>query len=107
MPSRCSMNLIESDRSDQPLRFALAGRVAMESAQELHRMAIELSRRGRDVTVCCQGVEYLDSSAIQVLLCLGRELELQNRICELTGLTGQARSDFRRVGLAHVLADEC
>lgn len=81
------------------LRLVLAGRLTVADAAQLHRIARDLSGRGTDLTICCAAVEYLDASAIQLVLALGRALTTRGRRCDVTGVTGPLANLFRLVGL--------
>lgn len=80
-------------------RLVLSGRVTVAHAKQFHATALELSASGANVTVCCEGADYLDVSAIQILLCLGRELVKSGRRCDIAGVAGALADDFRLAGL--------
>jgi len=68
-------------------RLILAGRITVESAIEFHKCALELSNGDRDVSVSCEAAEYLDVSAIQILLGLGRALAAKQKRFEIVGVS--------------------
>ena len=96
---------IEDNNPEASLRLVLTGRVTVEQARELHEAATGLSRRNRDVAVCCENVEYLHPAAIQVLLSLGREMEVHGHFCDLVNVPPSVRADFGLIGLGHVLPE--
>jgi anti-anti-sigma regulatory factor len=84
-------------------KLRLAGRVTIAQIDELYEAAREIAAHKCDVSICCHELDYLDTAAIQVIIGLGRHLEMQNCSCELNGIRGQVRHDFHRIGLAHLL----
>jgi len=85
--------------SSGSLRLALAGRLTVADAGRLYQIARDASARGTDLTICCAAVEYLDASAVQLVLALGRSLTASGRRCDVTGVTGALANLFRLVGL--------
>jgi ABC-type transporter Mla MlaB component len=81
------------------VKLALAGRVTVADATRLYQIALDLSARGENVTVCCAAAEYLDAATIQVVLALGRDLTGRGRRCDVTGVTGPLVNLFRLAGL--------
>lgn len=106
MPNDCPISVLGLDDPSSPVRLRLVGPITVGLAKELHAFALDVADQNRDVVVCCQKAEYLDAAAIQVLMCLGRELHGRDRNYDLSGLTPRVRDDFRLVGLAHVLPEE-
>jgi anti-anti-sigma factor len=96
---------INSAEVGEPIRLQFGGHVTIAQVRELHQHALDLVASKRDVTICCEGADYLDTAVVQVLIGLGRELEMQNNVCELTGIHGRVRRDFERIGLGHLIAD--
>lgn len=80
-------------------RLVLGGRITVAGAAQLREAALEISASGKSVSVCCAGVEYLDAAAIQVLLCLGRELLGRDKQCDITNVPDALRDLFHLVGL--------
>jgi anti-anti-sigma factor len=87
-------------------RLVLQGRLTIREAVQLHQTALDLVSRKTNLTVCCAGVEHLDVTAIQILLCLGREIVQMNLSCDITGVTAKLREIFRLAGLANALPPE-
>jgi len=83
-------------------RLILSGRVTVADAGELHRVAIALASRGHGVTVDCSEAEYLDTSAVQVLLALGRVLDRGGHPCDIVGASAVLSEDFRLTGYTGV-----
>ncbi|MCU0703344.1 MAG: STAS domain-containing protein [Fimbriiglobus sp.] len=83
-------------------RLALRGRVAAADAGELHRCALALVAGTAGVSVDCTEAEYLDASALQVILALGREVERSGRRCVVTA--GAATECFRLSGLVGLVS---
>ncbi len=81
------------------VRLALMGRITVGSAKEFHKTALDLATQGRNVVVCCAQLEYLDASAIQIFLSLGRDLMRKGKQCEVSGVAGSLRELFSLVGL--------
>jgi anti-anti-sigma regulatory factor len=85
--------------SPRATRLRLRGRVGVADAAALHRAALELAAGGGDVTVDCAAAEYLDPTALQVVLSLGRELTGRGRRCDVTGVAGPLAVTFRLAGV--------
>ncbi len=82
-------------------RLVLTGRITVACAGEFHKTALALIARPNNVTVCCAGTEFLDASAIQILLCLGRELVGRGNRCDFVGVTAALGADFRVAGVGN------
>ncbi len=80
-------------------RLVLRGRVGVADAAGLHRAALDLAARTGAVAVDCAAAEYLDPAALQVVLCLGRELTGRGRRCDVTGVAGPLAEVFRLAGV--------
>ncbi|MBN9122869.1 MAG: STAS domain-containing protein [Planctomycetes bacterium] len=80
-------------------RLVLRGRLTVACAGELHRAALALVARAGHVTIDCSAVEYADVAAVQVLLCLERELAGRGRRGALAGVPAALAADFRLMGL--------
>lgn len=65
--------------------LTLRGRVTAADATHLHRAALGLASGGSHVAVACGEAEYLGAAAVQVLICLGREVTRGGRRFELDG----------------------
>jgi anti-anti-sigma regulatory factor len=80
-------------------RLVLTGRITVGCAGPLHAAALAISASGNNVSVCCAGVEYLDAAALQVLVCLGRDLVGRGRRCDVTSVPEAVGNWFRCAGL--------
>jgi len=79
-------------------QLVLTGRITVGCATLFHKAALELCARGTSVSVSCAAAEYLDASAIQILLCLRRELSGRGKKCDV--VVGDAlKVSFRDAGL--------
>jgi len=83
-------------------RLVLYGRVTAADAAELHRAAVAVVAAvdGDGVAVDCCGAEYLDTSVIQLLIALGREVTRGGRAFAVVGASDTVREDFRLTGFA-------
>jgi anti-anti-sigma factor len=93
------------DDSPGSVRVVLGGRVTIVSVGKLHQTAVNLAAQNMNVTVCCDGVKYMDVAVIQVLLCLGKELVGKGMQFRVTGVAGQLEDDLKLAGLAEVPLD--
>ena len=57
-----------------------------------------------DVTVCCEGLERFDTSAMQILLGLWRDLHAQGRNLRLVGMSAETETLLQRAGVTGVIA---
>lgn len=80
-------------------RLGLRGRVTVASANELKQAIGALVVRAAGVTIDCSEVEYLDVSAVQLLMGLRHELVRCGRTGALTGVSQALAADFRLLGL--------
>jgi anti-anti-sigma regulatory factor len=81
------------------VRLVLRGRLTVSCASQMREAALAISASGKNVSVCCAGAEYLDVAAIQVLLCLGRELGGHGLQCDVTNVPEPIGEVFRLAGL--------
>jgi anti-anti-sigma regulatory factor len=80
-------------------RLVLRGRVGISSASRLREAALEAAAGEKNVSVCCAEIESLDLAAIQVLLCLGRELASRGKQCDVANVPDAIGRLFRLAGL--------
>lgn len=90
---------VEYARPDEPARLVLSGRVTAASAADLHAAALDLSARGCDAVLACDAAEYLDAAAIQVILCLGRDLVGRGKRFEIRGVSDALGRSLHLAGL--------
>lgn len=81
----------------------LRGTVNIYSARALHGAALSLSGCGVDVVICCDQAEYLDVSALQVLLSLRADLRKQGRSFSLEGVRPPLAETLRLAGVEAAL----
>lgn len=81
--------------------LVLTGRVTVAHAREFHATASAALARGTDVSVRCDGAEYLDTSALQILLGLGRELVGRGKRFDLAGVSPELGEWLRLAGLGN------
>jgi anti-anti-sigma regulatory factor len=62
--------------------IVLEGAVDIFFAVDLRQAALEVLQAGEDIIVCCEKLERLDTSALQILLALKKELEQNGRKIE-------------------------
>jgi anti-anti-sigma factor len=86
------------------LVIRLAGKLDIGRARELHGRALAITRETGDVTVDLSAVEWMDSSAVQVLVALGTELKNQGRRFHLSGLAEPVSNYLGTIGLLSHLA---
>jgi anti-anti-sigma regulatory factor len=98
MPTPQSISVVDGPASGWS-RLLLAGHVTVSSASQLHEAALRLAASGNNVTVCCAGAEYLDASAIQILISLGRDLVRRGKRCDITNVPDGVKPWFRLAGL--------
>jgi anti-anti-sigma factor len=86
--------------------LVLRGSVGIFSADELHRAAVQLLRSGKDVTVSCEHVDRLDTSALQVVLSLKQAVHQNGRSFHLVNVPSTLRECLTSAGLWDVLQDQ-
>lgn len=106
MAPNTAISVQPSNSPTGPTRVALAGRIDIAHVGDLYRAAVEMARQDRDVVVCCRDAEYLHPAAVQIVLSLGRELEVRGHGCELADVRGRVRDDLALLGLGHVLGND-
>ncbi|HEY1187904.1 MAG TPA: STAS domain-containing protein [Gemmata sp.] len=94
---------VRADHDDRPgwSRLVLTGRVTVAVAREFHATASDLLARGNSIAVRCDGAEHLDTSAIQILLCLARELVSRGKRFDLGGVSPELGAGLQLAGLAN------
>ncbi len=89
-----AVNLVERDGKRA---IALAGAADIFFAADLRQAALALLEGGEDVAVDCGKLERLDTSTLQILLALKRELEQRGKKLRVIDLPAEPA---RLVGLA-------
>ena len=79
-------------------QLVLTGRVTVGCAALFHQTALQVCAGGANVSVSCTAAEYLDASAIQILLCLRRELHRAGKKCEVS-VSDALKASLRAAGL--------
>lgn len=97
--SEATVSVADDPARPGSARLVLGGRVRVAEAAALHQAALAAVARGGAVTVDCGAAEYLDATAIQVVLCLGRELAGRGRRCDVAGVGGPLAEAFRLAGV--------
>lgn len=70
-------------------------------ANELKAAALRAVEAGNDVTISLSNIQYLDASALQVLLALDAEQKRRGRNLELVNTSSQLRRWFDYAGVAN------
>lgn len=90
---------IEEDRSDSArMRFVLQGRINIGIAQSFYEKAISLVSSKKNIAVICDQVEYLDISAIQILIAFGQSVLQQGNDFEFSGVSQDLKQVLRVSG---------
>jgi anti-anti-sigma regulatory factor len=79
--------------------LALRGRLHLDLARELHRMALELALTGGSVVVDCSATEFLDGWVIQILLSLKLALERGSGSLRIRGEGTEVRNYLGWAGM--------
>jgi anti-anti-sigma factor len=87
-------------------RLILTGNLTVHRAAALHRLAIGLAARPTSVEIDCSGVHNLDTTSLQILLSLYRDVVEQGGACVWRGVQGPTRDIFRQTGLTKLLPAE-
>ena len=80
-------------------RLSLRGRMTVASAMKLHSAAVSLAGGDRNVCVCCENAEYVDTAIVQVLLGLGRSVVRSGRQFDIANVPDGLGKLFHAVGL--------
>lgn len=96
--------IVVTPDADRPewSELRLGGRLTVASAARLYDAARAVAASGLNVRVCCGGVEHLDVSVLQILLCLGRDLARDGRQCGVADVPESVGELFRLAGLGSV-----
>lgn len=92
--------------SDGRQELHLHGEVNIFAASQLHQEAVRLVESGQDVRVCCEHVDSLDASALQILVALSNALASQGKALQLSGVSQELLGTIRLAGLAQRLTDD-
>jgi len=87
----------------QPLRLTLRGNLTVYEAESLHETAMTLLPGEADVVVACHDLAHCDTSVLQVLLVLQRELRARSRDLRLEGLSLELRESLELAAVADTL----
>jgi anti-anti-sigma regulatory factor len=93
-----SIHVVDQDAGHGRARLILSGWVTVANAGDFHRAALSLCERGGHVGVDCSAAEHLDTSAVQLLLALGAEVERRGYTCEVVGASPAVRETLRLAG---------
>lgn len=85
--------------SSIPTRLELSGRVTVAASTALHAAALEIHRNQHPTIIDCSRADYIDASAMQVIISLGREMAKDQIPCDLKGIDGPAALSFRLCGV--------
>lgn len=99
MTEKDQIAVVDDSARPEWVRLILRGQIAISSASRLREAALAVSASGKNVSVCCAEAEHLDVSAMQVLLCLGRDLASRGKQCDVADVPNAIRELFRLVGL--------
>jgi hypothetical protein len=96
-----SLEPFEVTEDEQPgwSRLVLRGRITVASASQFRVVALGLVGGGRCVRVICGAIEYFDVAALQVFLCLGRELIGGGLQCDVVEVPPALADVFRLAGV--------
>ena len=84
-------------------RFPIAGEVDISNSSDLERELLNLvNATSDDLVIDCEGLEFIDSTAVGMLMHTKRLLDIQGRSLRVTNLTGMPRRSFQLVGLTEV-----
>jgi anti-anti-sigma regulatory factor len=101
MRTEACIRVSESDPAPGWNRLILSDRITVESAQCFLETAKVLVDKAKHVTISCEQAEYMDLSAIQILLAFGRELAQRGKQCEIEGVTGPLAETLNLAGLGN------
>ena len=86
-------------RDGESLALVLSGDVDIYCAAALRESAETLLQEQADIVVACEGLSHLDTSALQVLLALRRELNLRGRSLRLSGVSSAVAGILQLAGV--------
>ena len=86
--------------------LVLCGSVSIFSGSQLHQAAVQILQGGEDAAVCCDQVEHIDTSALQIILSLKQALRQRGRSLHLVGLPAALGEGLAFSGLGDALKDE-
>ena len=91
------------NEDDETACLLLQGRIDAFVAGELHQAAQQLLDRSLNVTVVCEHVEHMDTSAVQILLALQSGLQHKGQRLRLTSASAQVQQLLDIAGVARLL----
>jgi anti-anti-sigma factor len=92
--------------AEQELQLVLEGEVRIGSAATLHDLALRAARESTRALVDCARVDYLDTSAVQILLALKKACTSRDGYCRLVNVPAPVVGSLQRLGLAGLLVEE-
>lgn len=87
-------------------RLTIQGTLNVFSAGQFFEAARTLSDPGAETVVVCDDADYLDASALQILLALKLDLQEKGQRLRLTGVKPEMKQLIRLAGLTDHLATE-
>lgn len=88
----------------EPAVFSLTGTVRITEAEQLHESALALLLNSGEVTVSCEGAEFVDASILQVLLALKESMWQQGRTLRFQDVPSSVASFWRLAGFDSTLS---
>jgi anti-sigma B factor antagonist len=85
-------------------RFPLRGDVDLANAGDLQtKLSVLIDGTDDDIVLDCEGLAFIDSSGIAVVVHVHRELEVLGRRCRIENMSDRARRPFDVLGLTELL----
>lgn len=88
---------------DGTLCLLLHGTVTAQCRAEVDAAACEVAAAGSDVDVCCEFLDHVDATCVQVLIALRRILVSQGKRLRLTDLSPAVQEELQRSSWGHEL----
>jgi anti-sigma B factor antagonist len=99
-----TLSVTEKTVSDQAVTLSLTGDLTIHSEETWHPLFDPYVEKGKDLTLNLAEVESVDTTGIQLLLCMSIAQRKAGRSLQVEGLNTQLTEDFSALGLTEIFS---
>jgi anti-anti-sigma factor len=94
----------EQFSSQQAVTLAVKGMLTVLNAQQMQQLFSPYSKGEKNLVLSADAVEDIDTSGLQLLIGLSKELAQKNKMLQIRDLNNQLSEDLTILGLGDLLA---
>jgi len=92
------LSIVENESTDHELILKVKGNLTIHYAESFKTVMTEHMGIDKNLTLCLDDVESVDTSGLQFLLCLAQEQQNKDKGFKLTSVNEQIEEDFILLG---------